>query len=451
MTPSLRRGLIPIGMVLTMGCWSLLHLYQNNWQLVNTNAQLRWMLQTFLLLPVLSVVFILFMQRYIRIKWLALGMAFAWIPVVVIIAVTGSVAYKTLALSGLVGAAVGYLVRRHAVKVLLLEVVVLFTAFVSYVFAVKIETGPEPAPGLELMANIAVTDERPNIYVLQPDGYVSPATLRKQPYALQEATIQAALEQRGFSWNLDFESNYDNTLESNASLFRAGYLPESRIALRKAIVQNNNMLRFLKEHGYRAHLVTDTPYLIMNGIAPSFDTYSFQDEDLPPLNRAFRSRSDTLEELGELLATNDKQSRFVFMERLVPGHVAVHESNSDGVEGERIKYVNAISDANAWIIAAVDSILASDKSAVILILADHGGFVGLSTSTDTREALGNEILLRSIYSAAYALRLPDAEAPQYALPNSTVNVFPHLLCELFHCPNWPDQMLPDKRILSSSE
>ena len=61
--------------------------------------------------------------------------------------------------------------------------------------------------------------KKPNIYVIQLDGYANPDELKKTPYSFDNSEFETYIKQEGFKSYSNYRSNYYSTLSSNSSLF----------------------------------------------------------------------------------------------------------------------------------------------------------------------------------------------------------------------------------------
>ena len=67
--------------------------------------------------------------------------------------------------------------------------------------------------------------------------------------------------------------------------------------------------------------------------------------------------------------------RFYFIEKLLPHNVHFAASKKK----ERNSYIEKIKEVNSWLQQTVYYISENDPEAIVIILADHGGWVGLGS------------------------------------------------------------------------
>ena len=79
---------------------------------------------------------------------------------------------------------------------------------------------------------------------------------------------------------------------------------------------------------------------------------------------------------------------------------------------ERLKYLQQLKYTNDWLEEIIDLIQEKDKDALIIMIADHGGFVGMNYTLECKEKQENEDIIRSIFTSALAIKWPG-EAPEF--------------------------------------
>jgi alkaline phosphatase len=111
-------------------------------------------------------------------------------------------------------------------------------------------------------------------------------------------------------------------------------------------------------------------------------------------------KKDVLADIKAAMDTvKTEKPRFYFIEKLLPHHI--HFSASK--EEERETYLEKIVQVNDWLKETVSYIEENDSDAIIIILADHGGWVDIGsydemfTTTDANQ-------LHSIFSTLAAIR-----------------------------------------------
>ncbi|WP_116787491.1 sulfatase-like hydrolase/transferase [Flavobacterium psychrotrophum] len=266
--------------------------------------------------------------------------------------------------------------------------------------------------------------QKPNIYYIQPDGYASKENLDGVIYHFDNAEFETYLKQTGFTTYTNYRSNYYSTLLSNSSMFsmKHHYLQGDveKYNARNIIMGNNAVLQTLKHNGYKTHFITERPYLLMSRPDLGYDTANFSYTDLPYLKDAWDLTRDVVEDFKNMKPAPG--SHFYFFERMVPGHISVF--NSKGKEEERRLYLEGVKQANIWLKQLISEIEKKDPDGIIVIAADHGGFVGFETSLQSQTKTDNPLLVKSMYGALCTIKWGDKNHTDYdANLKTSVNLF----------------------------
>lgn len=266
--------------------------------------------------------------------------------------------------------------------------------------------------------------KKPNIYYIQPDGYASKQNLDGSIYNFNNQVFEAYLEEKGFTVYPEYRSNYPSTLLSNSSMFNMKHHyfqgDIEKYSARNVIMGNNAVLQTLKHNGYKTHFITERPYLLMSRPQLGYDTANFSYTDLPHLKDAWDDTRDVIADFKNMRPAEG--SHFYFFERMVPGHISVF--NSKGKEEERKLYLEGIKQANIWLKQLISEIEKKDPDGIIVIAADHGGYVGFETTLQTLTKSDNPLLVKSIYGALCTIKWGDKKHTDYdADLKTSVNLF----------------------------
>ncbi len=298
--------------------------------------------------------------------------------------------------------------------------------------------------------------KKPNIYVLQPDGYANSVELSKEPYAFDNSGFETFLKNHQFIVYPDFHSNYTNTVTSNSAMFAMKHhyyknpKPHSKepYGLRKSIAGSNAVLAIFKNNTYKTHFITEVPYLLLNRPKVAYDEVSFSYSEIPYLSRGFDLSKDSHDILLETLETKKEGPHFYFIEKIRPGHIAVLAQHSRGKDEERLLYLEKLQEANTWLIDMITSIEQKDPEALIIIVADHGGFVGLNYTAERVKKINNPEIIHSIFSSFLAIKWPDNYPPNFdLLLKSNVNLFRILFAYLSENPSYLEYLEEDKSFI----
>lgn len=273
-----------------------------------------------------------------------------------------------------------------------------------------------------------VFKHKPNIYYIQPDGYTSFNNLRHNPhYGFDNTAFEAFLKQNGFTLYDNCRSNYPSTLLSNSATFSMKHHYIARdvetYGARGIIVGDNPVLRILKNNGYYTSFITQNTYLIMNRPHLGYDYCNINYNDIPHIKDGFVVTRDVLADFKRHMSQQSKSPKFYFVERFLPAHIAV---NNDGktVEEERQIYMGRLKQSNDFLKEIVNFIIKNDPTGLIIIGADHGGYIGFSSMSDLHNKTQDESLIYSVFGAHLSVRWNSGLAKEYDKELKTnVNLF----------------------------
>lgn len=289
----------------------------------------------------------------------------------------------------------------------------------------------------------------PNIYIIQPDGFVAQETLEKAPYSFK-SDLYNWLEQDNFTVYNNFRSNYPASLTSNASLFGmkqhkfAGMLfPEIEMAnAREAITTSNAAISILKNNGYATHFIAEDEYFQQNRKQKNFDHFNIKKDDFPFLTDGGQTIKDVFVDLKQAMEKNNTKPSFYFVEKLLPHHVGFYQTE-ESVKDEREKYNKRIIESGQWLKKVIHYITHKDETGIIIILADHGGWVGLKSFNDLHSN-DNPVLINSIFSNIAAIKWNGNLEPNFDENLKTnVNLFRVLFSVLSKDPKYLEYLEDD--------
>ncbi|WP_299118700.1 sulfatase-like hydrolase/transferase [uncultured Winogradskyella sp.] len=249
----------------------------------------------------------------------------------------------------------------------------------------------------------------PNIYLIQPDGYVSQSTLEKSPYDFK-SDLYLWLEQNEFKVYDNFRSNYPASLTSNASLFAmkqhkfANMLfPEIEMAnAREVISTSNPVASIFKNNNYTTYFIAQDEYFQQNRKQQAFDYFNIALDDFPFYSKGDEEVRDVFVDLKLAMKHQNENPKFFFIEKLLPHHVGFPKID-DVIIKERNRYNERIEDVNTWLKSTISYITDKDENSIIIILADHGGWVGLKSFNDLYSNTETE-LINSTFSNIAAIK-----------------------------------------------
>ncbi|WP_152593064.1 hypothetical protein [Jejuia pallidilutea] len=272
--------------------------------------------------------------------------------------------------------------------------------------------------------------KKPNIYIVQTDGYANFSKLKSAPYNFDNDIFESFLRENGFKLYNNFRSNYVSTLSSNSSLFamKHHYYGNSLHGnelrnTREIIAGDNPVLSIIKKNNYKSFLLLERPYLLVNRPKLHYDYCNIKFSEISYLARGFEIEKSVVQELNVAINKNKNTSNFFFISIMRPSHVSVLEEQSMGIKKEREFYLSELEKANKTLKEVITIIKEKDKNSLIVIMADHGGYVGLKYSMQSRTKQTDEALINSIYTSALAIRWPN-DVPYFdAKLKTPVNLF----------------------------
>ncbi|SDS02956.1 hypothetical protein SAMN04515667_1248 [Formosa sp. Hel1_31_208] len=427
---------LPVIAALAAGLHPLFHYYNTNFSQVNSWGHLLYFLSIYIIIPVAGFVVLkrlvdtLELLKTLRPFTLSVLNLTSFI-VLLLLSTTGLDAFH-LSVGLIVGVLLGLLLRKHINKIIVFQL--LLAAFVAVklipdVYKHFTHSNEWMVP-VDDIASVQFK-KKPNIYIIQPDGYANFSELKNSIYKFDNTAFEEFLSERNFKTYGDFRSNYNTTLSSNTSMFgmKHHYYHSPKPGAnelynaRNLIVGNNPVVSALKANDYNSFLILETPYLLLNRPKIAYDYCNISYDEVPFLSRGFDLYKDVNADLKEAIMNNSKTHNFYFIEKISPGHVANTGRSSEGMLVERAHYLENLNTANTWLMDLVTTIETNDKNSLIVIVADHGGFVGLDHTLQARAKQTDRDLIYSIYTSALAIKWPEDASGYDTELKSNVNLF----------------------------
>ncbi|MCG2418361.1 hypothetical protein K8089_04945 [Aequorivita sp. F47161] len=451
----------PVVVGLATGLYPFLYNYYSNFTLVDSLTQLFFFIGFFLLVPVAVNICLKISSK--KIPFVAKNYR-------LLLTISNAVGFASLLTFSILGPkkkiillvivlvfGLAFLLKKHLKKMVLLQyLLALIVAFqLGFYVANNLNFSTEwkQLPDTIMEANFK---KKPNVYIIQPDGYANASTLKEAPYAMDNSAFEDFLTEHNFKIYPNFRSNYSNTVTSNSSMFAMTHhyyknpKPSSKEAygLRKSIAGNNAAVSVFNKNGYKTSLLIESPYIIVNRPVLGYDYSSISYKDLSFLSRGFDINVDVVAEMKKAITENKNESNFYFVEKILPGHIPVQKSDSDGKEKERENYIENLEKANVWLRQMVTLITKNDPQALIVIVADHGGYVGFNYTGELKQKVKDSTLVNSIFAATLAIRWPNNEVPEFDTKLKTnVNLFRILFSYLSENETYLDQLENDESFL----
>lgn len=434
--------------VFTAGLYPFLHYFNSNLHIANSWQQLVFMVILCFIAPLV----LLWLSKFIF-KWdylksyqpyrlTILNMTvFLGLIVLLVLSLNKKATVLLIGLTIIIACMLGRFLFKHLKKIVILQFIMAaisgFTLLPILSFALKQSNEDWATVSNSLLeAKFKFT---PNIFVIQPDGYANRSEMNKQPYSYDNSSFYDYLDAEKFTYYDHFRSNYYSTMTSNSSMFamKHHYYSNTYENLKTFNANNaiigghSNALKILKNNNYKTHLITDNSYFLIDRELSIYDYCNVKPLQVSFIDTGSVNRN-ILEDFGSVLDTLKSSKNFFFIEKTIPSHIMYLKSKSFGVEKERKLYLEKVQQTNEWLKNLIKKIKEYDDDALIIIVADHGGFVGLNY---TMEAVNKELNAeetRSVFTSMLSIKWPSNIASHELEFNSNVNLFRTVFYSLSH-------------------
>ena len=419
------------------GLYPILFYYSNNFSLVNSWEHLGFFIGSFMILP--AAVFFLANKLFSTVSFLKkwqqyvlpfLGM-FTFLFLMKVCLYAGIQRKITVGII-LVAALTTFFLWKEYKKIIVLQLLLAIMGLFTLIPVVSNQVFYNSA-WTQQPDNIqgAIFVKKPNVYFIQPDGYVNFSEIDKGYYTLDNDAFKHYLDTNNFKTYQDFRSNYASTLTSNSATFmmKHHYYGEGKsftenTNARDMIVSKNTTLSIFKKNGYKSYFLAEMPYLLLNKPALGYDVCNFKSSDVGYIGTGLGTYYDIITPLESYTKEVVEQPKFFFIEIFNPGHIHGEKIKSLGVKGERELWQETLAKANETLIKTLDVIKKNDPKALIVIMADHGGFVGMQYTQQTYTKTQDRDLIYSMFSSNLSIRWPQGNIPAFDINfKSAVNVF----------------------------
>ena len=426
------------------GIYPYLHYYSNNLDLVGSSSQHKFLLGVCFLLPIALMVFSLLIfktNRFLKVKKYVLTAINLMIFFGLLSVIIFHFEKKPVLLIFLISGLASLLLYKHLSKIIILQFLLAFMSLFSLIPKL-IFANNYKNDWVKLEDNILATKliNTPNIYVIQPDGYANIEELRKAPYSFNNSKFNGWLENDGFTNYKGFRSNYYSTLTSNASLFAMKHHYYSNTfkdnlktfhANDVIVGKQNNVLNILKNNSYTSYLLTDNSHFLIDRVPLLFDYCNVPDNKILKYDSGYIPGIDIVGDLESTLKSiKENTNNFFFIESTIPSHIAYNKASTLGVEGEKNAYITRLIDTNIWLQNLINTIHVYDKNPLIVLVADHGGFVGINYVLEIFNRKLNEQETISAFSSLLSIKWPkdiDASTLEF---KTNVNLFRNIFSVL---------------------
>ncbi|WP_296314200.1 hypothetical protein [Winogradskyella sp. UBA3174] len=407
----------PLLVVLASGLYPLLYYYDKNYAIINSKPQFLFFVFCYIILPIVFYCIILFVcisfKSLHKFKGLVLPICNSIsFFLLIVITLYGFDTIKII-IALFLGLVLGKLLATHINKLVVFQFILACLVlpklmpdlYRELVYSKEWAIQPDDI-------DVVKFKQKPNVYVIQPDGYTNFSDLSNSIYNFDNSAFETFLANEGFTAYRDYRSNYSSTLSSNSSMFnmKHHYYGNKTLGInpshnsRDEIVSSNPALRVFKNNGYKTFLMLQVPYLLANRPAIDFDYCNISIDEVSYISRGFSLQKDLLKDTKTAITTNKTTHNFFFIESMLPSHIVTHYDSSTTVEDERTLYLNRIKAANTWLKELVEFITKEDPNGLVIIAADHGGYVGLDFMKQNQTKQTDPLLVKSMFSSVLAIK-----------------------------------------------
>ncbi len=420
---------------LASGLYPLIYLYASNFALISSIEQFLYFLVIFLVYPILFFIVIKFMSQLVNLEIDKRLLIFTFLNFSVCLCLilygTNGFSKKTAVILIAISFLLAFFLKNYLDRVVKFQFLLAFVGFLFLTPTLMSYVGYDQNWYAETTKSIQPKlKAKPNIYLIQPDGYIGFSQVNRGFYNYDNSNFKSYLQSQNFNIYPNYRSNYYSTLTSNSSLFTMshhyyGYNSSDREFLfaRNIIVGENPVLSILKDNGYDTNLILENGFLLVNRPEVAYDYCNISIDDVPMLSDGFSIKKDISADLMTKISKTSENPQFYFIERIFPGHISTYEHTSKGKETERLDYIKALEDTNKWLMEVVGTIAEKDPKGLIIIAADHGGFVGYDYSAQSIETPKTDDHVYSIFSSLLAVKWPSDETSFEDELLSSVNLF----------------------------
>ena len=426
----------PVLAGLSTGLYPILFYFTTNFTLVNSWEHLGYFVLVFLLTPMILFKLCQLLTRK-NIFGTYGNYLFPFLSIFIFLFFIGICHYgeinKKASLFMFFGSlALAYFLVKHLDKIIMIQLLLALIGLPSFIFAVANQTSYSKDWHLQPDdIEEVVFKTKPNVYLIQPDGYVNFAELKKGYYNVGNSLFENFLADFDFKNYPYFRSNYPSTLASNTSMlmmkhhyYNKAMHPSDGLDSREVIVTKNVVLDVFKNNGYKTHLVMEAPYLLLNRPKMGFDRSNFTSSEVPFIGKGFKNKKNVITSLKEYIEEDKAVPKFFFVEFFNPGHIANGKSETTGFENEKRKWLKSLDVANKMLTEMITMIYELDPEGLIIILSDHGGYVGLDYAMEMYSPMHERDKIYSIFGSNLSIKWPNNMAPDFDKQlKTTVNVF----------------------------
>lgn len=447
----------PVLAAVAAGLYPLFFYYSRNFTMIDSWVHLGYFLVLFLFGPIL--VFMLWNWIFtllLNLRWKKYVLPFLNIFVFLFflkMILYGGLQKKMIIVIFIIAGLIAFFLYKYFKKWLLVQLLLAVVGFFALIpVIIQNFTYSDAWTQLPDAIQQVAFKQKPNVYYIQPDGYSSFSELKKGYYNFDNTEFEAFLSQNHFKSYPNFRSNYDATLASNSATFAmkhhlySGSTNSGEVTrARNIILSDNSVLRVFKKNGYKTYFFTEFPYLMMNRPKMGYDFSNFSYSDVPFLGTGLENKKNILPEFRKVLGERSFSGpKFFFIEIFNPKHIDGSSWGDNLVKRKRAQYLENLHKANETIKSLTHEILKNDPNALILIMADHGGYVGMERLQQGNVKTADRDKVFSIFGSLLSIHWSKEEIPRYDDKLKTsVNVFRILFSYLSRNTSYLDHLETD--------
>jgi hypothetical protein len=450
----------PVLTAIAAGLYPLLFYYTNNFILINSKRHVAYFVALFLILPIVSFFGIDRLFRYQKFGGLR-KYALPFLNVLAFLIFIQLCLYADLQLiftivAVIVASLFAWFWHAHLKKLIILQLLLAVMGLVSLApvlykqFNYSSEWMNQPDDISEV-----IFKNRPNVYYIQPDGYLNFSEFGKGFYDRDSNGFKEYLESKEFTTYDDVRSNYTATMISNTATFAMrhhynnnGFNLSEVINGREIIITKNPVLDIFKNNNYKTHFLAEWPLFLWNLPEMGYDACNYNEDDIKFVGDGYYRQKEINEPLKKFIEEDPDRSKFFFIQVFRPGHVKYYENESKGKVAERDAWYERLDEANEKLTTLIDIITSKDPGALIVIMADHGGYVGFDYMEQIHSKTVDRDLLYSAFSVNFAVRWPEGTPFEHDSKfRSSVNTFRILFSYLGENQSYLDHLEEDASFL----
>lgn len=447
---------IPVISGIAAGLYPILFYFTNNFSLVNSWNHVGYFVFFFLVLPIVGFWLMNRLSKlFLSDRWRKFLLPF--LNVLVFLFLMGICHYggiqKKISLVFVpVAALISFFLYKHFKKIVVFQFLLALIGIVTLLNSVKNQPNYSRL-WLEQPDDIAevIFKKKPNVYFIQPDGYPNFSELKKGYYNQTNRDFENLLLGYNFKNYPDFRSNYAATLSSNSSIFSMkhhyynnGTSQSEALYAREVLISRNTVLDVFKNNGYKTNLITESPYIMQNRPEMGYDECNWDYSEIPYISTGLNKRKPVVDSFRKIIEKDEKRPEFYFIEFFNPGHITNSKSRSSGAAGEKEKWLESLKVANQTQADLISIIREEDPNGLIVILSDHGGYVGLDYSEAMYNKTTDRNAIYSVFSSNLSIHWPNNEIPPFDFKlKSSVNVFRVLFAYLSEDEKYLDHLQDD--------